>query len=71
MKPTFISKGNTLFGEDAITAWKDQNARCNCNAVGDPNEAVYGTCNGLEATWLGCPYCIGSAVGRPLVFKKV
>lgn len=71
-QPTYIlDDGEKLIGKKAKSAWVSQDARCNCNAGGDPDEAVHGTCSGLDAIWLGCPYCPGTAVGRPLVFRKI
>lgn len=68
----------TYTGEDGImqrgraarAAWKNQAAACGCGAAGDPKHIIEGTTGGLDARWLGCPYCRGSAVGRPLVFRR-
>jgi len=67
--PTFRTPNGLLTGQQAIDAWRAQTASCSCNAGGDEECAVSGTCRDMPAKWLGCPYCTGTAVGRPLVYR--
>jgi hypothetical protein len=68
--PTFkTSDGILLVGAKAKRAWARQDARCNCGYRGEAETSVLGSDGDMPLEWLGCPNCIGSAVGRPLVYR--
>lgn len=67
--PTFKRQGELLTGQAALRAWREQPARCACGSKGCEAEAICGQVGTLRAQWLGCNYCRGSTVGRPLVYR--
>lgn len=66
---TFRGSDGILTGYDAAATWKAQVAHCDlCNAGGDADKSISGSCMGMPATWLGCPYGHGK-VGSPLIYR--
>lgn len=57
-------------GKAARKAWADQAVRCACGSYGCVDAAVSGSAGLDRARWLGCPSCSGTALGRPLVWRR-